>query len=54
MVVRGYPALTRRILLLPGDGIGPEVVRQAQRVLESVGEQHALDLVFEEANLARL
>ena len=51
MVVRGYPALTRRILLLPGDGIGPEVVRQAQRVLESVGEQHALDLVFDEANL---
>jgi len=43
--------LTRRILLLPGDGIGPEVVRQAQRVLESVGKQHALDLVFDEANL---
>lgn len=33
------------IALLPGDGIGPEVVTQARRVLEAL----SLDLVFEEA-----
>ncbi|WBH17484.1 3-isopropylmalate dehydrogenase [Sphingomonas radiodurans] len=33
------------IAILPGDGIGPEVTAEAQRVLESLG----LDLVFEEA-----
>lgn len=33
------------IALLPGDGIGPEVVAQARRVLDALG----LDLTFEEA-----
>ncbi|MFT5694431.1 MAG: isocitrate/isopropylmalate dehydrogenase, partial [Myxococcota bacterium] len=28
-----------RIVVLPGDGIGPEVTRQAQRVLEVVCER---------------
>lgn len=37
------------IAILPGDGIGPEVTCEAQRVLEVVGERHALDLTFEEA-----
>ena len=43
--------MTRHILLLPGDGIGPEVVREARRALEVVGDRHALDLIFTEANL---
>ena len=42
--------MTRHILLLPGDGIGPEVVREARRALEVVGDRHALDLIFTEAN----
>src|ERR1700754_2407792 len=33
------------IAVLPGDGIGPEVTREARRVLEAL----ALDLQFEEA-----
>lgn len=37
--------MTKTILLLPGDGIGPEVVAEARRVAEAV----APDLVFEEA-----
>jgi len=37
-----------RILLLPGDGIGPEVVGQAVRVLKKTAEMHGIDLVFEE------
>jgi isocitrate/isopropylmalate dehydrogenase len=27
-----------RIVLLPGDGIGPEIVRAARRLLEALGE----------------
>ncbi len=29
--------MNKHILLLPGDGIGPEVVREAKRVLEAIG-----------------
>lgn len=32
-----------RIAVLPGDGIGPEVVAQALKVLEAVGQIHQLD-----------
>jgi len=37
-----------RILILPGDGIGPEVTDQARRVLEAVATRFALSLEFEE------
>ena len=30
---------TKKIMVLPGDGIGPEVTRQAVRVLEAIGEK---------------
>jgi 3-isopropylmalate dehydrogenase len=36
-----------RILLLPGDGIGPEVTREAQRVLEAAAGRFDLKLEFE-------
>ena len=38
-------------MLLPGDGIGPEVVWQARRVLEAVGARYQLDLHFTEADI---
>ena len=38
-----------RVVLLPGDGIGPEVTREARRVLEVVAEAHGAKLAFEEA-----
>ncbi|MYA33462.1 MAG: 3-isopropylmalate dehydrogenase [Gemmatimonadales bacterium] len=36
-----------RILFLPGDGIGPEVLREARRVLEAIGENfgHRFEVV---------
>ena len=34
------------IAVLPGDGIGPEITREAVKVLRAVGERHQLDLVF--------
>src|ERR1051325_8788187 len=33
-----------KIAVIPGDGIGPEVIREAVRVLERVGETHDIDL----------
>jgi 3-isopropylmalate dehydrogenase len=38
-----------RILVLPGDGIGPEVTREARRVLEAVALRRGLKLEFDEA-----
>jgi len=43
--------MSHSILLLPGDGIGPEVVAQARRVLVRTGEQFGLSLDLEEADL---
>ena len=41
--------MTRNILLLPGDGIGPEIVAEAEKVLRKVNEDFSLDLHFESA-----
>ena len=38
-----------RVVLLPGDGIGPEVTAQAARVLDRAAKQHHIELEFEEA-----
>ncbi|MEO1447500.1 MAG: isocitrate/isopropylmalate family dehydrogenase, partial [Cyanobacteria bacterium J06635_11] len=40
-----------RITLLPGDGIGPEIMTVAVNVLKQVGQQHDLDFNFTEALL---
>lgn len=39
--------MSRSVLLLPGDGIGPEIVREAEKVLRKVNQQFSLDLNFE-------
>ncbi len=41
--------MSRRVLVLPGDGIGPDVTRVAVRVLQRVAERFGLDLVLDEA-----
>jgi 3-isopropylmalate dehydrogenase len=38
----------QRILVLPGDGIGPEVTREACRVLEAAADRAGIELEFEE------
>jgi len=43
--------MEQRILLLPGDGIGPEVVTQAERVLLAVAQLFDLSLTLDTANL---
>jgi 3-isopropylmalate dehydrogenase len=41
--------MTAQILLLPGDGIGPEIVTEARRVLEFLSAHSGLDMEMEEA-----
>lgn len=43
--------MSKNVLMLPGDGIGPEIVEQARRVLELVNEQDKLGLEFTEAHV---
>ena len=38
----------RKILLLPGDGIGPEVVREVKKILEWFNKNKSLDFSFQE------
>ena len=38
--------MTRRIAVVPGDGIGPEVIEAGMRVLERIGTTRPLDLEF--------
>ncbi|HET9622758.1 MAG TPA: 3-isopropylmalate dehydrogenase [Kofleriaceae bacterium] len=39
------------IVLLPGDGIGPEVVREARLVLEAIGDRFGHELIFIEESI---
>ena len=48
MTKKDIAVLTKKIVVLPGDGIGPEIVREAVKVLETVKERFALDISFEE------
>jgi 3-isopropylmalate dehydrogenase len=41
--------MTARILVMPGDGVGPEICREAVRVLETLAHDHGLDIELEEA-----
>lgn len=39
--------MAKTIVLLPGDGIGPEIIAEARKVLQKVDELYGLDLQFE-------
>ena len=39
--------MTRTILILPGDGIGPEIIAEAVKVLECLRQEHGLDATLE-------
>ncbi|MDY6814262.1 MAG: 3-isopropylmalate dehydrogenase [Pseudomonadota bacterium] len=41
--------MSRNILMLPGDGIGPEIVAEAEKVLNQVNDRFSLGLSFETA-----
>ncbi|HET6351077.1 MAG TPA: 3-isopropylmalate dehydrogenase [Coriobacteriia bacterium] len=44
-------SVTRRICLLPGDGIGPEITAEAVKVLGAIGAAEGVEFVFDEALL---
>ncbi len=41
--------MTAKILILPGDGIGPEIMAEAEKVLSVLRERHSLDASWERA-----
>ena len=41
--------MSKKILILPGDGIGPEIVTEAVKVLASLRDEHGLDITMDEA-----
>lgn len=41
--------MSKKVLVLPGDGIGPEIVAEARKVLETVNAQMSLGLELNEA-----
>jgi 3-isopropylmalate dehydrogenase len=41
--------MSKNILILPGDGIGPEIVTEAVKVLAKLRDQHGLDITMDEA-----
>ncbi len=43
--------MTKKILVLPGDGIGPEIVAQAVAVIEQLKARHGLDVELDNALL---
>ena len=43
--------MTNKVLLLPGDGIGPEVIGQAEKVLNFLTERFDLDIELDSADI---
>jgi 3-isopropylmalate dehydrogenase len=43
--------MKRKIAVLPGDGIGPEIMAEALKVLDKVGERYDIDFTFTEADV---
>ena len=41
--------MSKKILILPGDGIGPEIVTEAVKVLATLRDDHGLDITMDEA-----
>jgi len=39
--------MTAKLLILPGDGIGTEIIREAEKVLTALRDRHGLDVVWE-------
>ena len=39
----------RKILLLPGDGIGPEVITEVKKIIEWLNKNKSLDFAIEES-----
>lgn len=43
--------MSKKIIVLPGDGIGPEIVAEAMKVLDAVNNKYKLNLTFDEDSI---
>jgi Isocitrate/isopropylmalate dehydrogenase len=43
--------MSKKILVLPGDGIGPEIIAEAVKVLETAADKFGIELVLEQDDL---
>ena len=43
--------MAKKVLILPGDNIGPEIVAEAVKVLQRVDEKYSLDISLDYAHL---
>ncbi|NNC23062.1 3-isopropylmalate dehydrogenase [Salinisphaera sp. USBA-960] len=43
--------MTAKIVMMPGDGIGPDIANEAERVLDALGEHHGLDYRLERVDV---
>ena len=39
--------MSAKLLILPGDGIGPEIIAEAEKVLIALRDRHGLDVRWE-------
>jgi 3-isopropylmalate dehydrogenase len=46
--MKGCRKMNYKIAVIPGDGIGPEIVTEAKRVLDKIGEQYGHKFTYEE------
>ena len=46
--IGGVNKMEYKIALIPGDGIGPEIVREAKKVLDAAGKKYGFQLVYTE------
>ena len=37
-----------KVAVIPGDGIGPEIVREARKVLDKVGQKYGHEFTYQE------
>ena len=44
--------MSYNITLIPGDGIGPEIVREAKKILDKVGQVYGYDFQYKEILMA--
>jgi 3-isopropylmalate dehydrogenase len=51
MAIRNTPGVLGKVLLLPGDGIGPEVMREVRRVMDWLARRHGLEFELDEGRV---
>jgi 3-isopropylmalate dehydrogenase len=49
--IRNTPGVLGKVLLLPGDGIGPEVMREVRRVMDWFARRHGLEFELDEGRV---